>query len=243
LLGRIKLLLNIMTFGEKVIDFYNHLDFNGILPPGINIMNPFRISPVASTIARQFYSRFYHDNHTRFLILGINPGRFGAGVTGIPFTDTKRLNEKCGILIEEFQTHEPSSVFIYDVIESFGGADRFYKQFYIGAVSPLGFTVTSNKGRIKNFNYYDNRELFFNTRNFIVDSLKKQIEFGIERDLCFCLGTDRNEMFLSQINKEFGFFKKIISLEHPRYIMQYRARLKQEYIKKYVSAFRSVLNL
>ncbi len=33
----------------------------------------------------------------RYLILGINPGRFGGGITGIPFTDPIRLQNICGI--------------------------------------------------------------------------------------------------------------------------------------------------
>ena len=229
-----------MTFGDRVLSYYNQLDFNGSLPKGIQIMNPFVNNPLVDKILRQFCKKFYNDGNSRFAILGINPGRFGAGVTGIPFTDTKRLKEKCGIAVNAFQTHEPSSVFVYDAIEEYGGVYSFYEKFYMGAVCPLGFTSTSSRGRTINSNYYDTEELLGSVYDFIIESIKKQLEFGIERDICFCLGTGKNERFLSRINNEHRFFKKLVALEHPRFIMQYRARQKKDYINKYITAFRFV---
>lgn len=231
-----------MAFGDRVINFNTHLDYSGPLPPGIQIMNPFRENPAVIHIIREFYGRFYNDDNPRYMILGINPGRFGGGVTGIPFTDTKRLNEKCGIVINEFQTHEPSSAFVYDVIEAYGGVNAFYSKFYIGAVSPLGFTTRGKKGNTVNYNYYDDRDLTRAVSDFILESLRKQFDFGIERDVCFCLGTGKNEQFLSRLNDEYRFFNRIIALEHPRFIMQYRARSKQDYIRKYISAFHLTVN-
>jgi len=57
-------------------------------------MIPSRDSSVVRKLIREFYTKFYSDCKPRQLVLGINPGRFGAGATGIPFTDTRRLNEK-----------------------------------------------------------------------------------------------------------------------------------------------------
>ena len=86
-------------FAENVINFFGGLEFQGSLPDGISIMNPYRDNPVIIPVISQFYHKFYDDTCPRYLILGINPGRFGAGVTGIPFTDTKRLSEKCDLSI------------------------------------------------------------------------------------------------------------------------------------------------
>ena len=83
-----------------------------------------------------------------------------AGATGIPFTDTKRLSEVCGIESSSFQTHEPSSVFVYDVIKEFGGSEKFYDKFYINSICPLGFIEQNQKGNWVNCNYYDYNELF-----------------------------------------------------------------------------------
>jgi uracil-DNA glycosylase len=68
-----------------------------MLPQNIKIMNPFKENQKIIPISSSFYEKYYNDNNPRHLILGINPGRFGAGVTGIPFTDTKRLADKCGL--------------------------------------------------------------------------------------------------------------------------------------------------
>ena len=223
-----------MTFAEKVIHFYAQLDYRGPLPSGISIINPFSGNPDVVNIVREFYSRFFNDTHPRFIILGINPGRFGAGITGITFTDTIRLNEKCGIVFKKFKTYEPSSAFVYDMIDAYGGVVDFYRKFFVSAVCPLGFTMMNDKGRAVNYNYYDSAVLLKMVYPFILESLRKQIGFGIDTSVCYCLGTGRNEKFLHQINDEHHFFEKIIALEHPRYIMQYKAKRKQDYIRKYL---------
>jgi hypothetical protein len=227
-------------FDEKVIKFFHELYFRGALPSGISIMNPFRDNPAIMPVISQFYHKFYHDNKNRHLILGINPGRFGAGVTGIPFTDSKRLAEKCGLSIPDLETFETSSVFVYEMIDAFGGAAKFYSEFYISSVSPLGFTSTGKNGNPLNYNYYDSKELTESIMDFIISSLKKQLDFGIERDVCFCLGTGQNFKFLLEFNKVLNFFDRIIPLEHPRYVMQYKTKQKKEYINKYLTAFKKV---
>ena len=229
-----------MTFAEKVISFYTGLDYAGPLPPGVSIMNPFAGNPNVMKTARAFYEKFYSDNHTRHIILGINPGRFGAGVTGIPFTDTKRLNEKCGIAFSDFTTHEPSSSFIYEMIDACGGVSEFYSRYFISAICPLGFTKVNEQGKSVNYNYYDSPALLSMVYSFIIETLKKQLDFGISTGIAFCLGTGKNENFLRRLNAEYHFFEKIVALEHPRFIMQYRVKSKQAYISKYLKALGEV---
>ena len=133
------------TIAEKIIEFNRNLSFKGKLPANIRIMNPFGEAPQAMKVSEVFYKKFYNDFHPRRLILGINPGRFGAGTTGIPFTDPKRLIEKLGIEYEGKLLHEPSSVFVYEMIDAYGGAKQFYGNFYINSVCPLGFTIADKK--------------------------------------------------------------------------------------------------
>jgi len=225
-----------MTFGQKVLEFNRNLTFSGSLPEGIQVMNPFRNNPDVDYISNRFYTRFYSDNDPRTMILGINPGRLGAGATGIPFTDTKRLNEECGILFTGFKTHEPSSSFIYSMIDAMGGVTAFYRKFFVSAICPLGFTSTGKNGRPVNYNYYDSAVLMKSAYPFILHTLKQQVAFGTDGSVCFCLGIGPNEKFLRKLNDEYHFFERIIALEHPRFIMQYKSRLKQEYIDKYVKA-------
>jgi hypothetical protein len=229
-----------MTFAEKVITFYKELDYMGSLPWGISVMNPFRENPQIIQLISDFYTRFYNDNNLRHIILGINPGRFGAGVTGIPFTDTKRLAEKFGLSIPGLQTFETSSVFVYEVIDFYGGPEKFYSDFFISSVVPLGFTSIKKGSRPVNYNYYDSKKLTEAVYGFIVDSLTKQLQFGIERDICFCLGTGQNYKFILQLNTELKLFGRIVPLEHPRYIMQYKSKQKQLYIDKYIEEFNKI---
>lgn len=228
-----------MSLADSVILFNRELRLDIPLPAGITAMNPFS-DPAISRTAAGFYRKYYGDENPRHLILGINPGRFGAGVTGIPFTDPKRLVEKCGLEFHGRVKHEPSSVFVYEVIEAFGGVPDFYARFYINSVCPLGFTSQGTNGREVNFNYYDLPELTKVLHGFIVENIRKQVAMGVETDICFCFGKGKNENFLRKLNDELRFFRKIVALEHPRFIMQYRARSKQLFIEKYLSAFAQV---
>jgi hypothetical protein len=228
------------TFADKIIAFNEQLDFHGTLPVGISIMNPFREDKNILPVSSGFYRKYYNDGDARHLILGINPGRFGAGVTGIPFTDPKRLIDKCALEFHGELKHEPSSVFVYEVIDAFGGAEAFYRKFYINSVCPLGFTATNAAGKEVNCNYYDSRDLMKAVYNFIIDNIQKQIDMGVETDVCFCFGKGKNESFLRRLNDDKKFFRKIVALEHPRFVMQYKSQSKQFYIDKYIAAFRLV---
>lgn len=229
------------TFADKVISFNKKIAFKGSLPEGIRIMNPFQENPHSLEISSAFYKKYYDDTHPRHIIIGINPGRFGAGITGVPFTDTKRLWQECGLQFEGKSTHEPSATFVYEMIQAFGGPERFYKTFYIQSICPLGFTYLNEKGRELNYNYYDSKPLTEAVYDFMIENLRQQIRLGVETDVAFCFGTGKNEAFLKKVNKEHEFFKKIVGLEHPRYIMQYKFHSRQEYIDKYLNAFSEVL--
>jgi hypothetical protein len=228
-----------MNFAEKVISFNSSLRFEKPLPEKIRVLNPFSGDSGSFEASSRFYRKFYSDNHRRKLILGINPGRHGAGVTGIPFTDTKRLKEKCGIEITGLATHEVSSVFVYDFIEAYGGTEEFYRDYYISAVCPLGFVKTGNDGREVNLNYYDVPELTEICRDFITESLEHQLTFGIDREICFCFGSNKNFRYLTGLNREKHYFGRIVPLEHPRFIMQYRSKHKELYIVKYLDALKT----
>ncbi len=229
------------TFADRIIRFNKNLRFDLKLPKGIQVMNPFT-EDGAMKISSLFYKRYYSDDHPRFLILGINPGRFGAGYTGVPFTDTKRLIADCGIEFPGPVTHEPSSVFVYEVIKAMGGAKAFYRNFFIQSICPLGFTIRNDKGRDVNYNYYDSKELQEAVMPFILDSINKILKIGIHRDIVFCFGSGKNLKFIEQLNREYQFFKEIIPLEHPRFIMQYKSKSKQAYIDKYVRSFHQAID-
>ena len=221
------------TFASKVIKFNKELDFSEKLNNRIQVMNPFKENEEILSIIDLFYNKFYNDNKVRKLILGINPGRLGAGVTGIPFTDTKRLSEICNIKIESVSSHEPSSVFIYELIDKYGGVYKFYKDFYINSICPLGFIEQNEKGNWVNCNYYDYKELFSKMEKFIISSLKKQISFGVDTNTCFVLGK-KNAKYLNIINEKEKLFDNIVIFDHPRYIVQYKSKEIDNYISEYL---------
>lgn len=222
------------TLSKHILEFLSKLELKIRLPKGVNVMNPFR-DPATWDLCRQFYTKYFHDNRPRNLILGINPGRFGGGITGIPFTDPRKLQDVCGIINHFPKKTELSADFVYRVIEAYGGPGLFYDRFLVSAVSPLGFTRGG-----KNLNYYDIPELASRLRPFIVNCVQQQLDFGIRRDIVFCLGEGANYRFLSRLNQEHGFFEHIVPLAHPRFIMQYRRRTMTAYIDDYVSKLRSL---
>jgi hypothetical protein len=229
-----------MTFADKIIAFNKGLEFNDALPEGIRIMNPFREMGQAMATSTAFYRKYYDDLLPRHLILGINPGRFGSGVTGVPFTDPKRLKKECGIDFPGKETHEPSSVFVYEVVNAYGGPEAFYRDFYISSICPLGFTAPGKNGKEVNYNYYDSRELTRAVYAFMVDSIRRQLDMGLATDIGFCFGAGKNEKFLRQLNETHRFFDRIIALPHPRFVMQYQARNKGAYISQYLDAFQQI---
>lgn len=229
--------LSFMSFADRIIAFNHQLRYDGDpLPEGIRIMNPFQESPQALRISDEFYRKFCDDDFPRSLILGINPGRFGAGLTGIPFTDPKLLKTHCHIDYMGHPTHEPSSVFIYEVIDAFGGPGVFYKAFHINSLCPLGFVKADAAGREKNYNYYDDTALQHTVEPLIIKNIRDQINLGTQQKICICLGNGNNERYLRKLNDRYHFFEKIIGLEHPRFVMQYKSKQKQFYIDKYLEA-------
>lgn len=221
------------TFGEKVIAFNRNLNYPGKLPDTFQVLNPYLANPETLVVMEQFYRKYYHDYEKRKFIIGINPSRHGAGVTGVPFTDTKRLESVCGITMHSAHTHEISSVFMYDMILAFGGAEAFYRHFYINSPFPLAIIKQKNSLDGVNANYYDNRLLFNAVRSFMVSTLRKHIALGIDTEEVFVLGK-KNALFLADINQEEKFFGKLTVLEHPRFIQQYKSKEKQFYIDKYL---------
>ena len=162
-------------------------------------------------------------------MLGINPGRFGAGITGVNFTAPKQMRENCGIDHPWGNGTELSAEFIYEMITAYGGPASFYSAHFIGAVSPLGFVKAG-----KNINYYDDKQLQQAVAPFIVDTLQQQMNIGFDRTICFCIGGEKNYRFLSALNEKHKFFQQIIPLAHPRFIMQYRRKKKEEYIEDWL---------
>jgi len=225
------------TFAEKIIEFNKNLHYSGQLPEDFQVLNPYLDNPETMVVMEKFYHKYYNDSIQRKFLIGINPSRHGAGVTGVPFTDTKRLESVCGIKMESAHTHEVSSVFMYDMIAAYGGADEFYRDIYINSPFPLAI-VRKSKNTWINANYYDDKELFNAVKDFMIDCLKKHISLNLDTSEVFILGK-KNAEFISKLNSEANLFDKMTVLEHPRYIQQYKSKEKDLYIDKYILALKN----
>ncbi len=218
-----------VTFSSQVLSYQFSLKANIQLPHSIEWLLPYGEKETRRCMT-SFYNHFYNDPRQRTFILGINPGRFGAGVTGVPFTDPIRLKQ-LGIENSFSQKPELSSVFVYEMIAACGGPEKFYNQFYITSLSPLGFVKNG-----KNYNYYDDPLLSKVIRPFIIRNIETQLTFGADRSKVFCLGQGKNFEYLSKLNDEYQWWESVIPLPHPRWIMQYKLKRKEEFIGLYKDA-------
>lgn len=209
-------------------DLHDHLP---PLPPEVEWLLPLANLPETGRVFGAFLDKYYADERSRTLILGINPGRFGAGVTNVAFTDPVRLQTECGIENSFEKKEELSAQFIYKVVHAYGGVEAFYAQFFVNSVVPFGFVKNG-----VNYNYYDEKPLQEAMLPLIRHHLRGLLDLGMNADICFCLGEGQNFKFLSKFNAQEGFFGKIIPLPHPRFIMQYRRKRVDEFVQVYLEA-------
>lgn len=220
-----------MHFSTDAINYFLSLQTPAKIFKGVDVINPYESEEVRKAV-KQFFSKFYSDDNKRLFMIGINPGRFGGGLTGISFTDPVALREHCGIQNNLGRKTELSSKFIYETIAAFGGAEKFFSKVFMTALFPLALIKDG-----KNFNYYDDSKVFNTLKPDIVRSLETQILFGSRKDKVIVLGK-KNAEYFKLINNEMRIFRNIIALDHPRFIMQYRQRSKNIYIKNYLGAIR-----
>ncbi len=218
------------TWAEHLFQFYNSLQPGQSLPNGVQWLYPQR-SPEVMDVVQRFLHKYFDDAAERTLMLGINPGRFGAGVTGVNFTGPRQLTDDCAITHPFPMRSELSAEFIYTVIKAYGGPEAFYQKFYIASVCPLGFV----KGGV-NINYYDDKALQQTVEPFILNSMEKMLEGNVNRKLCLCIGEGKNFKYLTKLNEKQQWFGRIIPLPHPRFVMQYRRKTLTSYVQLYVNA-------
>lgn len=216
-----------VSFAERAISYYCNLSKPTNLPPGIDVLNPYRTAEVQH-IVQAFFGKYFADNQSRIFVLGINPGRFGAGVTGISFTTPQNLDRYCDIPNSLPPTPELSSQFVYQVVEAFGGATAFYSRFFLTSLFPLALVKAG-----KNYNFYDDRATTEALWPAITEAVRTQLDFGADRRVAVCLGR-KNEVFLRRLNEQEGFFERIVTLDHPRYILQYKSRSADAYVEQYI---------
>ncbi|MCO6465169.1 MAG: DUF4918 family protein [Bradyrhizobiaceae bacterium] len=217
-------------FGQKLSEFLCSLTLDLRLPKGFHVMNPYG-NPEVQRVVAEFCKQYYHGNQERLGIWGINPGRFGAGITGLSFTDPHALTTQLSIATTLTGKRELSAEFIGKVIDAYGGPTKFYADVHLGALSPLGFVKDG-----KNINFYDDPSLAKKIVPFIDQAVRTIGSFGLKRSHALLLGSGSLQRYARTYLTDLFDGVTLVALDHPRFIMQYRRSKIDDYVKQYVEA-------
>ncbi|GIT97256.1 hypothetical protein TSL1_00770 [Sulfurovum sp. TSL1] len=226
-----------MTFSKQILDFYFTMRNDMPLPNGVETIYPFD-NVETKRVMETFFNKYYDDTRPRTYLVGINPGRLGSGITGIGFADAYHLDNYCDIASSFDKRVEISAAFMFEVIEAYGGVEKFYKDFFFTTVMPLGLLKND-----KNYNYYDDLQTQTALEPFIEETLLKQLSFPQAKPNIICVGQGKNLKYLKAFNDKHHCFNSIEVVPHPRWVMQYRRKEKQKYIDTYLEAFESMMKM
>jgi len=221
-----------VSLADEILNFYFSLPKTFSPPNGVKVIFPFD-NAETRRVMKTFYRKYYSDARPRTLLMGINPGRHGAGLTGVGFTDPILMEEKCGIANSLEKRSELSASFICEVVEAYGGPKAFYGDFLFSTVLPFGLLKSG-----KNYNYYDDKETLSYFEPLITESIAKQMAFPNIHRKIITVGQGKNLAYLQKLNKQYGFFDSIEVLPHPRWVMQYRRKEKEKYIGHYLDVLK-----
>ena len=116
----------------------------------------------------EFHKRYVQPNSPKIVMCGINPGRRGAGITGIPFIDTNSLSEMLPDISNP--KSEKSAKFFFSIIKEFG-INEFSRNIHVTNMSWFGF-YSLDKGTNVNYNY-----LPIEIQNVLVDKFVEEMDF------------------------------------------------------------------
>lgn len=171
-----------MTFSKQILDFYFTMPKEVPLPNGVETIYPFD-NEETRRVMQTFFQKYYDDSRPRTYLIGINPGRLGSGITGIGFADAYHLEKYCDLPNSFDKRVEISAAFMFEVMEAYGGVEKFYKDFFFTTVMPLGLLKND-----KNYNYYDDLETQTALEPFIEETLLKQMSFPQAKPNIICVG-------------------------------------------------------
>ena len=165
-----------------------------------------------------FFQIYYGKAIPKIMICGINPGRFGAGKTGIPFLDFASLSQLIpGI---ERQDSESSATFFFQVVKSFG-AESFFKKFYVTNFSSLGYLRDG-----ANLNYHDLPQAALETveRNFLEEIAT------VEPTHVISLGREVHRSVLKLLPPSIDCS---LRLPHPAWVATYKSNELDHWVERY----------
>lgn len=176
-------------------------------------------------LVRKFYQTYYRHHSDRIVLCGMNPGRLGAGQTGIPFMDFHAISQ----LFPDVQQHvrERSAQLIWSVIKEFG-INNFYDHVYLTNISWLRFTKDE-----KNLNYYELPSTIQNifTNTFIEEMKIVQpkviIPLGVEVERSLRKMAKSNRLTYPVENRLPHPAVLVKKEDRPKLIQQYKDRIRR----------------
>ena len=171
-------------------------------------------------IAEQFWQQYVPEPLPQTVIVGLNPGRMGAGLTGVPLLDFRSLTNLLPDARLPRNDTEPSANFFHRVAQHIG-AEKFYRQFYVSNVSAVGYLRDN-----KNCNYHD-----------LPDAAQQIVEQRFRDEMAvvapkriIALGREV-EATVQRLYDDGAI--RISHLPHPSWIMTYRLREAQSWVRRY----------
>lgn len=169
-------------------------------------------------LVEEFYARYYLQGFPKTVVCGLNPGRLGAGKTGIPFVDFASLSQ----LVDGVDRRDPerSATFFHGVV-SHMNPTTFYQSFFVTNVSWVGFMKDG-----KNANY---DVLPLEAQAFIYDRFREEMEL-VSPERILSISKPVHTTIKSLFSKKFD---TSICLPHPNWCAFPKncEAAKEEYIK------------
>jgi len=133
------------------------------------------------SISNRFATMYCSSNNPSVVLCGINPGRLGAGKTGVPFLDFASLSKLLSG-IDRYDS-ERSAQFFFEIVEHFG-VETFYSTFHVTNISSVGFERAGS-----NINFYD---LPDQALNYVYGSFEKEIKAVLPTTIISLAGSVHN---------------------------------------------------
>ena len=180
----------------------------------------------------EFHKKYVEPNSPKIVICGINPGRNGAGLTGIPFIDFASLSQMLPCIKKN--DWEQSANFFFSIIQEFG-IETFYRNFHVTNISWFGF---SRIDKSKNVNYY---EIPTEIQKYLINKFVEEMAF-INPDYIIPLA-EHVSWELDSLKKQDKIKAKIgTRLNHPAWVMAHRRKDLNTWRKKYVDTLSKYLD-
>ena len=216
-----------MTLSDQVIEFYKSFPQPDVFDTSLQFHNPFD-SPSRKSAIEDFCSTYYNDENPRIHLLGINPSRLTATSTGVNYTDGYALQNYCGIANDFSKTRELTAEFFYEMINAVGKAKHFYATVFAWAALPVAITT---EGAYINYYDADDPKIY----EAVEENIKWMTKLPSVGKLVI-VGSGQNQKFIESCEGfPFGY-NQVVTLPHPRWIMQYNRKRIDVFIDAYKDA-------